>query len=134
MPFKETCAMEERVAMLREHDTGLFTVSELSSRYGISRETFYQWKRRRDAGDPEWFRDHASAPGRCPHRTEAAVIDAVEAMRRRFPRFGPKKLRAKLIERDPAAAWPAASTMGDIVKRAGLVTDRPRRVRWPRVR
>jgi len=40
MPFKETCAMEERIAMLREYDSGAFGVSDLARRYGISRETF----------------------------------------------------------------------------------------------
>jgi transposase InsO family protein len=50
-------------------------------------------------------------------------------MRRRFPRFGPKKVRAKLLEADPLVAWPAASTMGDILKRAGLVEAAPRRRR-----
>ena len=46
MPFRETCRMEERIAMLRDYDTGAFTVSELVARYGVSRETFYVWKRR----------------------------------------------------------------------------------------
>jgi transposase-like protein len=47
MPFKETCPVEERIALLREYETGVFTVSELCRRFGISRETFYVWKRRR---------------------------------------------------------------------------------------
>jgi len=29
MPFKETCWMEERIAMFREYDTGAFSVGEL---------------------------------------------------------------------------------------------------------
>ena len=120
MPFKETCAMEERIAMFREYDTGAFAASELAARYGISRETFYQWKRRRDAGDADWFRDRPSTPGDCPHRTDPAIAAAVEATKRRFPRFGPKKVRARLRAAEPAIAWPSASTMGEILKRAGL--------------
>jgi hypothetical protein len=42
MPFKETCPVEERIALFREYETGVFTVS------GISRETFYVRKRRRE--------------------------------------------------------------------------------------
>ncbi len=131
MPFRERGVMEERIAMLRDYDTGHFAVSELADRYGVSRETFYVWKRRRDSGVVDWFLDRRSVPGHCPHRTEASLAEAVAAMRRRFPRFGPKKVRAKLIENDPLVGWPAASTMGDILKRAGLTeaqVGRPRRL------
>lgn len=41
MAFRETCAMEERIRMLSDYDTGAFSVTELSERYGVSRETFY---------------------------------------------------------------------------------------------
>jgi putative transposase len=41
MPFKETCSVEERIALFRDYETQAFSVSELCRRYGISRETFY---------------------------------------------------------------------------------------------
>ena len=41
MPFKETCPVEERIALFRDYETGVFTVSERCR--GISRETFYVW-------------------------------------------------------------------------------------------
>ncbi len=121
--------MEERIAMFREYDTGAFSVSALAARYGISRETFHVWKRRRESGEADWFRDRSSSPGHCPHRTEATLADAITAMRRRYPRFGPKKLRKKLQEADDRVAWPAASTIGDILKRGGLIESQPRRRR-----
>jgi transposase InsO family protein len=50
-------------------------------------------------------------------------------VRRRFPHFGPKKIKAWL-ERDARKVdWPAASTIGDILKREGLVEGRRRRRR-----
>ena len=45
MPFKETCPVEERIAMFGEYETGVFTVGELCRRHGISRETLYQYLR-----------------------------------------------------------------------------------------
>jgi transposase InsO family protein len=49
--------------------------------------------------------------------------------RRRFPHFGPKKIKAWL-ERDALKVdWPAASTIGNILKREGLVEGRRRRRR-----
>jgi transposase InsO family protein len=59
-------------------------------------------------------------------------VAAIVALRRRFPRFGPKKLRAKLLAERPAVDWPAASTIGDLLKREGLIVAKARRRRpWP---
>jgi transposase InsO family protein len=129
MPFKETCAVEERIAMFREFETGAFTVAELSRRYGVSRETFYVWKRRRESAEERWFEERSRAPERCPHVTPEAQVARIVAMRKKFPRFGAKKIRSKLIERQPGIAWPAASTIGDVLKREGLIVARERRRR-----
>lgn len=127
MAFRETGVMAERIAMLRDFDTGAFTASELAGRYGVSRETFYVWKRRRESGDERWFEALSRAPDSCPHATPENQIAAVLAMRARFPRFGPKKIRAKLVTERPKTAWPAVSTAGDILKREGLIEAKPRR-------
>ncbi len=129
MPFKETCRVEERIALFRALDSGAFTASELCEDYGISRTTFYEWKRRRESGDERWFEDRSCAPGSCPHATQAEVIASIVAVRRRFPRFGPKKIRARLALGEPGTAWPAVSTIGDILKREGLIEMKPRQRR-----
>src|SRR5262245_64807618 len=84
MPFKETCPVEERITLFRNYETGVFTVSELCRRHGISRETFYVWKRRREGGEARWFEElsHATAscpqcdiePGRRAHHCRAAAV------------------------------------------------------------
>src|SRR5260370_35511532 len=48
---------------------------------------------------------------------QAALI--VE-LRRRWPSFGPCKLKAKLAELYPEQSWPAPSTIGDLLCREGL--------------
>ncbi|HEX7693630.1 MAG TPA: integrase core domain-containing protein [Sphingomonas sp.] len=45
-------------------------------------------------------------------------------MRKRFPDFGPKKIRARLASQEPERSWPATSTIGDVLKRAGLISAR----------
>ena len=50
MPFTETCAMEERIRMLVDYETGNWSVSELCARYGVCRDTFYAWRKRRESG------------------------------------------------------------------------------------
>jgi putative transposase len=122
MPFTETCRMEERVRMLAEYDTGNWSVSELCRRYGVCRDTFYEWRRRREGGAADWFKDLSHAPQHCPHETDAALRDAIVGLRRRFPYLGPRKLLAKLKREAPKTGWPAASTIGEILKQAGLIT------------
>lgn len=127
MPFKETCRMEERVRMLADYDSGNWSVSELCRRYGVCRDTFYEWRKRCEGGDAAWFSDRSHAVQHCPHATEEARVEAIVALRRRFPHFGPRKL-LWMLERDaPTTRWPAASTIGDILTRAGLVAPVRRR-------
>ncbi|WP_315831060.1 helix-turn-helix domain-containing protein [Bradyrhizobium prioriisuperbiae] len=121
--------MEERIALFREYETGAFSVTELCARYGISRETFYVWKRRRASGEPHWFEERSHAVESCPHATASQLADCLIATRRRFPHFGPKKVKAWLERGRPEIDWPAASTIGDILKREGLVETRRRRRR-----
>lgn len=125
MPFVGFSEMEQRVALMRDHETGAFSVTDLCVRYGIDRTTFYLWAQRRAGGDAAWFVDRSRAPHGCPHRTAAEVADAAIELRRRFAHFGPKKVRARLLEMGLDGV-PAASTIGDILKRAGLVTPRRR--------
>jgi len=131
MPFVEADRMERRIQMLADYDTGAFSVAALCRRYSVSRDTFYAWKARRAEGTADWFADRSHATRSCPHRLAGPQAEAIVALRRRFPHFGPKKLRAWLRRHDPCGApcgnWPAASTIGDLLSREGLVAARPKR-------
>ena len=61
--------------------TGNWSVFELSRRYGVCRDTFYEWRRRRGSGEENWFLDRSHAPLSCPHRTDAAVAEAIAVLR-----------------------------------------------------
>jgi transposase InsO family protein len=133
MPFRETSPVAERIALKQEFETGAFTVSELCRRHGISRETFYVWQRRWASGETRWFEDRSHAVAGCPHATDGRIAERIVAVRRQFPHFGPKKIKAWLEDasrrRGDGTAWPAASTIGDLLKRAGLVEPQRRRRR-----
>jgi transposase InsO family protein len=129
MPFQETCRMERRVQMLLDWETRAFSVTELSRRYGVSRDTVYLWTLRREGGTPDWFADRSHAPLSRPHRTPEAQVEPILAMKRRFPHFGPKKVKARLEIEQPQMTWPAASTIGAYLKAAGLVEPRAGRRR-----
>jgi transposase InsO family protein len=129
MPFRESSAVEQRIGLFREYETGAFSVTELCARHGISRETFYVWRRRREGGEPDWFEERSHAVQSCPHATAGRLADRIIATRRRFPFFGPKKIKGWLERERPEVDWPAASTIGDILKREGLVEATRRRRR-----
>lgn len=121
--------MERRVQMLLDWETGAFSVTELSRRYGVSRDTVYLWTLRRQGGTLDWFVDRSHAPLSRPHRMDDALVEPILAMKRRFPHFGPKKVKARLEVEQPRVTWPAASTIGAYLKAAGLVEPKTRRRR-----
>ena len=97
-------------------------------RFGVPRQTAYEWLARYEVGGQDGLEARSSAPRYCPHATDKATIKLLIAARRDHPNWGPRKLRAWLEER---TLWdlnlPAPSTIGDILKRAGLVPTRKRR-------
>ena len=121
--------MDQRVAFIADWLRDEWTMTELAARYQISRKTAYKWVERYEADPAHGLAERSRAPhthGRaCAEEMRAAVL----ALRRRHPRWGPKKLRALLQERHPRRTWPAASTMGDWLREAGLSEAR-RRTRY----
>src|SRR5436190_16939319 len=129
MPWTETCPMDQRIAFVADWLRDEWTMTELAKRYGISRKTCYQWVDRYEADPEHGLAERSRAPKTHGRAMGADTREAVLALRRGFPHWGPKKLRAVLLEREPRHAWPAASTMGDLLRRAGVSRPR-RRVRY----
>lgn len=130
MPWLETSPMEERERFIVDHRRDLYTMSELCTRYGISRKSGYKWLARFEAGGRAALGDRSRAPHHCPHRIPADVAALICAARRAHPSWGPEKLLDWLAPRHPALVWPAVSTAGDLLARRGLVTKRRRRRRY----
>ena len=132
MPWKETCAMQEREQFVRAWQSGEFTMSELCRRFYVSRPTGYKMVARAEAEGCLNLTDRSRAPHRHPNATAADRIEAILALKRRYPRWGPVTLRAWLERERAAVDWPASSTIGEILKRHGLVeARRARRRRVP---
>jgi transposase InsO family protein len=131
MPWRETCVVDERVrfiAALREAEEPFAVICE---RFEISRKTGYKWLARYEEGGPAALVDGEPVPRRCRHATPGAVVNAVVEARKAHPFWGPKKLRSWLSEREPTLALPAASTIGTLLLRHGLIRPRRRRPREP---
>lgn len=131
MPWREMSPMDQRLEFIREYETGLFTMTELVAQYGISRKTAYKWLDRYAAGGMLALCDRSRRPQTSPHATPDEAIAAIVALRRRHPRWGARKLLAVLGRRRPDVAWPARSTVCDLLKARGLVEPDRRRARQP---
>lgn len=118
--------MDQRVAFIADWLRDEWTMTELAERYGISRKTAYKWVDRYDADPAQGLVERSRAPKSHGRATAEALCEAVLALRRKHPRWGPKKLRAILCEREPRRVWPAASTIGDLLRREGVSEPRRR--------
>lgn len=130
MPWLETEPMEQREHFITDDRTGLYTRAELCDRYGVSRKTGYKWIRRYEEEGRRGLKDRSHAPHTCPHRISEDVAELLYGARRAHPDWGPGKLLDWLVPRHPEideAQWPAPSTAGDLLARAGLVKKRRRR-------
>lgn len=121
--------MDQRVAFIAEWLREDSTMTELAVRYGISRKTAYKWVDRYDADAAAGLTDRSRAPKSHGRTMARPTRDAILALRAAHPHWGPKKLRAILLDRHPQESWPAASTMGDLLRREGVSQPR-RRTRY----
>lgn len=106
-------------------------MTDLCHRYGVSRRTGYKWRDRYREGGLEALADRSRAPASCPHRTPEPLEEALVELRETHPRWGAKKLRARLRKTNPRLVerygMPACSTVTELLRRHGLITPRPKR-------
>ena len=131
MPWRESCAMDERLRFMADFLRGEMSMVELCELYEVSRKTGYKWRSRYESAGAAGLAERSHAPLCHGRATPAAMIEAVEALRRQYPSWGPLKILGKLQERDGQADWPSRSTIADILKKAGLASGRRVRRRAP---
>jgi transposase InsO family protein len=132
MGWRETNAEMERMKFIIALDEGKESMAELCRRFGISRQTGYLWKRRFEEGGPAALSDRPPLAHTHPNALDPQIADHIAALRKQHPRWGPKKLRALLAPLlTEEQALPAASTIGEVLKRRGLLAPRQRRLRVP---
>ncbi|WP_442813059.1 IS481 family transposase [Streptomyces sp. NBC_01343] len=116
------------------------TVTEIAASLGVSRQTVSGWKSRYEAAGLAGLADRSRRPASCPHQASAEVETAVCELRRKHPRWGPRRI-AHVLERSGAVApVPSRMTVYRILVRHGLVEPGVRRrkrsdyKRWQRDR
>ena len=129
MVWKETHVMDERMRFVLRAREGSESLSDLCRQFGISRKTGYKWLGRYEAEGPSGLSDRSRMPLSNSRAVPLAQVDRLLWVRRRWPRWGPRKVRAWLMAQEPETAWPAASTIGELFDRQGLTVPRRRRRR-----
>ena len=119
--------MDEKLRFIFDYERDEQTMAELCAQYGICRDTGHVWLRRYRLHGAAGLVELNRAARQHPNQTAALIEAAVLELRQAHMRWGPRKLK-RILERDqPSRSWPAASTVGEIVKRAGLVVARKKR-------
>ena len=119
MPWKEVSLMSARSEFLDLARLPGANITRLAERFGISRKTANKWLARERLGLP--VRDASRTPHSSPRRTPPEVEQRVLELRRQYPAWGGRKLRALLRDQSPGTPPPSASTVTAILRRHGLL-------------
>lgn len=133
MPWAQTDPMKERlrfVTALRKHRS---TFRSVCAAFGIAPKTGYKWLHQFEAAGPAGLQDRSRRPKSNSRSISPDVAKRLVELRREW-KWGPKKLVAWLEENEPRWDVPAASTVGELLKRRGLVSPRKFRMRDRRPR
>lgn len=128
MPLRVMDLVSLRLELMEKAEAGV-PVAVLCREAGISRETFYVWRRRWAAGGAAGLAPRSRRPHSSPGQLDAGLEELIVALAKQRPRYGPDKIRA-LLGRELAgtgARVPAKSTVQRVLLRRGVAREpRPR--------
>jgi len=130
MPWKVSNPVSERMRFIARLLDGE-RMSDVCRDFGITRKTGYKFKARYDQHGPEGLYEASRRPHGSPRTTDAITQEQIVAARKAHPTWGPAKLRHWLSEHNAGVLYPASSTIGEILRKRGLITPRKRRSRVP---
>jgi transposase InsO family protein len=116
-----------------EAQGGPVNMAELCRVFGVSRQTGYKWiARYREAGfDLAAVVEHSRRPLSSPHALPVEIEDVIVEGRKRWPRWGARKLHRRLVDDNPGKPVPSASLIAKVLKKRGLTVPRRKRRRHP---
>lgn len=137
MGWDKATIMDRRQEFVMLARSGNSSMTALCSRFGISRKTGYKWvKRARDAeksGYERWAEDRARKPLHSPTRTPEPIERAVLEVRAEHSAWGGRKIHRRL-EMLGMLNPPVPSTITEILRRHGKISERESRARQAFVR
>lgn len=121
-------SMEElKLAVLLEPERTGESVVEVCRRRGISRASYYRYRKRYLAEGVDGLEQRSRRPRSSPGRIDAALEVAIVTLRKKHPRWGARRIHAELLR--AGVEPPAVATVHRALKRNHLVAAQPPRRR-----
>ena len=127
MARKNVSVMEQKQRFVSLAGSGHCTTTELCRDFGISRQTVHKWAARHAAGGMKGLEEHSRAPESVTYRPTDRVERLICTEKRLRSTWGTKKIQQILMTQHGLDSPPAVSTVGEVLKRHGLVAERRRR-------
>jgi len=131
MPWITVSTMDQKIQLIADWQTKQFSVTDLSKKYGISRPIVYKWTGRYGQQGVDGLKEQSRAPMCSPNQTADDIVELIVKEKLKNRKRGPKKVFYQLKKQYPDINWPAPSTIGDWLKKYGLVSKRKKRKRVP---
>lgn len=131
MPWKETCVMTLKEELIELWLSGNVGKIELSQAFNVSRPTIDKWIKRYHANGVVGLVERSRRPLCSPMATSDDIKYKLVQLKCKHRQFGPKKVADRFRVIYPYLHCPSDSTVGGILKRAGLVKPRRRVNRTP---
>ena len=129
MPWRQTEPMTERFRFVLAVRRRKSTFRSLCAAFGVAPKTGYKWLHQFEAEGPAGLKDRSRRPASNSRAIAPAMVERLVELRREHEGWGPKKIVVWLEENEPHWDVPAASTVGELLKRRGLVSPRKFRMR-----
>ncbi len=125
MALKVVSMPELRREVLLEAQRTGEPIAAICQRFGISRATYYRYRRRYLRDGLEGLEDRSRRPNHMPGRMDPQIEIEICQMRKAHPRWGARRIHAELQRRDIKP--PAVSSIHQALRRNHLVADQPPR-------
>lgn len=125
MALKVVSMEELKLEVLLEPERTGETVAEVCARHGISRASFYRYRRRYREEGVAGLEPRSRRPRSSPAQIEPSLEARIAELRRRHPRWGARRIQAEL--RRAGIEPPAVATIHRALRRNHLVAPQPAR-------
>jgi transposase InsO family protein len=120
MPRMGGSAVAIRFELVKLAEQDGLSIRELCRRFRVSAPTAYKWMERFASEGMAGLKDRSHRPHHQPRRSSAELEQRVLELRRKYPVWGPRKLRRLLSDAVPAPL-PSVSTVSAILRRHNLL-------------
>ena len=133
MAWKVKTKMSERYEFVQLANRQDCNFSQLCKRFNISRPTGYKWVKRDSEEDKAGLADHSRRPHHSKNKTSIEIEKLILELREQHKSWGGRKLKRRLEDLG-YQDLPSATTIGNILKRNGVIGDEASRKATPYIR